>query len=296
MPDMKTDILRSQKHLIKQQHDDVKVPMFVIQPTKGWGSLALHEIWEYRDLLYFLIWREIKGRYRQMALGPLWIILRPLLNMVVFTLIFGTVAKLPSNGVPYPLFTYSALLPWTFFVGAVTGASNSLLSYKDLMAKVYFPRLLVPIVSVLSSFVDFMISFLILLGMMVGYGYVPTWAIFTVPLYLILAAATALTVGLWSASWIVHYHDVSEVVSYLVRGWMFVTPVVYAISIIPERWLTLYRLNPMTNVIEGFRWALLGTGQPPDLLFFISALLIVPLLIAGAFYFRRTERTIVDIA
>jgi lipopolysaccharide transport system permease protein len=276
--------------------DEVNAPVLVIQPTRGWGRLALREIWEYRDLLYFLFWRELKGRYRQMALGPLWIVLCPLLNMILFTLIFGMVAKLPSNGVPYPLFTYAALLPWTFFVGAVTGSSTSLLSYKDLIAKVYFPRLIVPVVSIFSSLVDFAISFVILLGMMAGYGYFPTWAIVTIPLYLLVAAVTALTVGLWSASWIVHYHDVNEVVSYLVRGWMCVTPVVYAMSIIPGKWLTLYRLNPMTNVIEGFRWALLGVGQPPDFLFVMSALFVVPLLITGAFYFRRTERTIVDIA
>jgi lipopolysaccharide transport system permease protein len=272
------------------------VPTLIIQPTKGWGSLALHEVWEYRDLLYFLLWRDVKGRYRQMALGPLWIVLRPLLNMVLFTFIFGTVAKLPSDGVPYPLFTYSALLPWTFFNSAVMGAANSLLSYKDLIAKVYFPRLLVPIVSILSGLIDFGISFVILLGMMIWYGYSFTWNLVTIPLYLLLVAATALAVGLWSASWIVYYRDVKEILSYIIRGWMFVTPVVYAMSIVPERWQTLYRLNPMTNIVEGFRWALLGVGQPPDLLFVISALLVVSLLISGAFYFRRTERTIVDIA
>jgi lipopolysaccharide transport system permease protein len=272
------------------------VPTLVIQPTKGWGRLGLHEVWEYRDLLYFLLWRDIKGRYRQMALGPLWIVLRPLFNMVLFTLIFGKVAKLPSDGIPYPLFTYSALLPWTFFSGAVMGASGSLLGHKDLIAKVYFPRLIVPVVSILSGLVDFTISFIILLGMMVFYGYFPTFAILTIPLYLLVVAATALTVGLWAASWIVHYHDVMEIISYGVRGWMYATPVVYALSIVPERWRTLYRLNPMANVIEGFRWALLGTGESPDALFLLSTLLVIPFLIAGAFYFRRTERTIVDIA
>ena len=289
---MSTDTVRQQDQLAEAQ----QAPVLMIQPSKGWGRLGLHEVWEYRDLLYFLIWRDLKGRYRQMALGPLWIVLRPLLNMVLFTLIFGKVAKLPSNGIPYPLFTYSALLPWTFFAGAVTGAAGSLLSYKNLIAKVYFPRLIVPVVSVLSGLVDFTISFLILLGMMAGYGYFPTVAILTIPFFLLVAAATALTVGLWAASWIVHYHDVKEVVSYGIRGWMYATPVVYALSIVPERWQTLYRLNPMTNVIEGFRWALLGTGESPDAMFVVSALLVLPLLITGAFYFRRTERTIVDIA
>ena len=284
--------MKQQKLVMKQ-----KRPVLVIQPTRGWGSLALHEVWEYRDLLYFLIWRDIKGRYRQMALGPLWIVLRPLFNMVLFTLIFGTVAKLPSDGIPYPLFTYTALLPWTFFAGAATGAANSLLGYKDLIAKVYFPRLIVPVVSILSALIDFCMSFVILLGLMVFYGYYPTWtAIFMLPLYLFLAGATALSVGLWVASWIVHYHDVNEILSYIIRGWMYITPVVYASSIIPERWQWLYRLNPMTNVIEGFRGTLLETGQPSELMFLLSLLLIVPLLISGTFYFRRTERTIIDIA
>ena len=207
------------------------------------------------------------------------------------------VAKLPSDGVPYPIFTYTALLPWTFFSGAVLGAASSLLSNKHLIAKVYFPRLIVPVVSILSGLIDFSISFLILLGMMLYYGYVPTWRVLIIPVYLLLAAATALAVGLWAASWIVHYHDVNEILSYIIRGWMYATPVVYALSIIPERWRALYRfINPMTNVIEGFRWALLGTGQPPDHITLLSALWILPFLIAGAFYFRRTERTIVDIA
>jgi lipopolysaccharide transport system permease protein len=272
------------------------VPTLVIQSTSGWGSLALHEFWEYRDLLYFLIWRDIKGRYRQMALGPLWIILRPLLNMVVFTVIFGTVAKLPSDEVPFPLFTYSALLPWTFFSTAATEAANSLFKYKELIAKVYFPRLLIPVANVIAGLIDFTMSFVILVGMIMFYGYSLRWTMVTIPLYLMLASATALTVGLWAACWIVHYHDVRELVAYIIRGWLFVTPVVYAMSIIPEKWRILYRLNPMTTVVDGFRWALLGVGHPPDLMFLISTLMVIILLISGAYYFRRTERTIVDIA
>lgn len=283
-------------HTSEYDIQNLQRPTFIIQPTSGWGRLALDEVWEYRDLLYFLLWREVKGRYRQMALGPLWIVIRPLLNMVVFTVIFGAVAKLPSAGIPYPLFTYAALLPWIFFAGAVTGASNSLRAYKELIAKVYFPRLLVPVVSVISGVIDFSVSFLILLGMMLWYGYGFTWTLLLIPAFLLLAAATALAVGLWCASWIVHYHDVEEVVGYVVRGWMFVTPVVYAISIIPEQWRMVYRLNPMTTVVEGFRWALFATGTPPDGVSLVSALLVIPALIGGAFYFRRTERTIVDIA
>ena len=247
-------------------------------------------------MLYFLLWRDVKGRYKQMALGPLWIVLHPILNMAIFTVIFGMVAKLPTDGAPYPVFAYTALLPWTFFSSAVMGAANSLLSHRHLITKVYFPRLIVPIVSVLSGLIDFAISFCILLGMMAWFGYMPGWQIITLPMFLLLAAMTALAVGLWSATWIVHYHDVAEVLGYLLRGWMYATPVVYAVSMIPERWRGVYRLNPMTNVIEGFRWALLKTGTPPDRFFWLSVLLVAPLLISGAYYFRRAERTIVDIA
>ena len=275
---------------------DEQTPFFTIEPTTGWGRLGLREIWEYRDLLYFLLWRDVKGRYKQMALGPLWIVIHPLLNMVIFSLVFGVVAKLPSNGVPYPIFTYTAILPWTFFSSAVMGATHSLLSNSHLITKVYFPRLIVPIVSVLAGLIDFSISFLILLGMMVYYGYLPGWRIFALPFFLLLAAAIGLGVGLWAATWVMHYRDVAQLVSYLVRGWMYVTPVVYSMSIIPERWQPLYRLNPMTNVIEGFRWALLGAGTPPDKFLLFSMMLTIPLLIGGAYYFRRTERTIVDIA
>lgn len=275
---------------------EIEFPVLTIQPTKGWGRLGLRDIWEYRDLLYFLLWRDVKGRYKQMALGPLWIVLHPILNMAIFTVIFGMVAKLPTDGAPYPVFAYTALLPWTFFSSAVMGAANSLLSHRHLITKVYFPRLIVPIVSVLSGLIDFAISFCILLGMMAWFGYMPGWQIITLPMFLLLAAMTALAVGLWSATWIVHYHDVAEVLGYLLRGWMYATPVVYAVSMIPERWRGVYRLNPMTNVIEGFRWALLKTGTPPDRFFWLSVLLVAPLLISGAYYFRRAERTIVDIA
>jgi lipopolysaccharide transport system permease protein len=296
---MDSDTRKPQNHLahtFNQSRDEANIPTLIIQSTRGWGSLALREVWEYRDLLYFLLWRDVKGHYRQMALGPLWIVIRPLLNMVLFTFIFGTVAKLPSDEIPYPLFAYSALLPWTFFSSALSGSANSLLSYKDLIAKVYFPRLVVPIVSILSGLVDFAISFFILLAMMIFYGYPLRWTIFIVPLYLLLAAATALAVGLWIASWIVYYRDINEILIYFLRVWMYASPVVYASSLIPKQWRTLYQLNPMTNVIEGFRWALLHVGQPSGFLFLFSTLLVIPVLILGAYHFRLTERTIVDMA
>jgi lipopolysaccharide transport system permease protein len=243
-----------------------------------------------------MLWRDVKGRYRQMAFGPLWMVINPLLNMVLFTVIFGVVAKLPSDGIPYPLFNYAALLPWTFFAGALFSAANSLLSNRDLIAKVYFPRLVTPLVGVLSSLFDFAISFIILLGMMLWYGYGVSLAMLVVPVYLLLAAMTGLAVGLWAASWIVHFRDVNSVLSYLVRLWMYATPVVYATSLVPERWMGLYMLNPMANVIEGIRWALLGVGRPPDLNLLLSFIIVIPLMVAGAYYFRRTERSIVDIA
>jgi lipopolysaccharide transport system permease protein len=275
---------------------DAETPTTVIRPSHGWGALRLDEVWEYRHLVYFLILRDVKSRYRQMALGPLWYVLNPLFSMVLNTLIFGVVARLPTDGVPYPIFNYSALLPWGYFLGAVNGAVNSLFSYRNLISKVYFPRLVVPLVGVLSGLVDFAIQFVILIGMMLIYGYRPRWAILTVPLFLIAAAATALAVGLFVASWRVHYRDVGNIMRFVMHGWMYATPVVYAISMIPERWRLVYRLNPMTNVIQGFRWALLGVGQPPDWISVLSVAVALPILVFGAFYFRRTERTIVDYA
>ncbi|HPG00730.1 MAG TPA: ABC transporter permease [Kiritimatiellia bacterium] len=267
-----------------------------IRAYKGLVPLGLRELWNYRDLIYFFLWRDIKGRYRQMALGPLWIIIHPLLNMFIFTLIFGMVAKLPSDGIPYPIFNYAALLPWGFFGGALFAAANSLLSYRNLISKVYFPRLVAPVVGVLSGLVDLGISFLVFLGMMWWYGFPLTLAVLWLPVYLLLAAMTALAVGLWMASWIVHFHDVADMLSYAVKFWMYATPIVYATSMIPVRWQAVYRLNPMTNVVEGFRWALCGAGDPSFKMLGISFLVVTPILISGAYYFRKTERSIVDIA
>jgi lipopolysaccharide transport system permease protein len=266
----------------------------VIQPTRGWSSLALHELWEYRELLWFLTWRNIKGRYRQMALGPLWIIIKPLVSMVIYSVIFGTLAKLPSEGVPYPIFTYTALLPWGYFSGAAGASVGSLVSQMGVISKVYFPRLVVPISAVLSGLVELAVSFVILLGMMAYYGFAPSLAVLTLPLYLLLATAAALGVGLWSATMTVRFRDLQTLISYGLQGWMYATPVAYAASLIPERWQWLYQLNPMYWVIEGFRWALLGTGQAPKLLMLIPVGFVLMLLTSGAFVFRRTERTIVD--
>lgn len=273
------------------------VTLTSIRPVSGLVPLNLHELWEYRELVVFMLLREIKGRYRQTALGPLWIVLAPIVNMVLFTLIFGKLAKFSSDiSIPYPLFSYSALLPWGFFSGSLFMAAVSLYSYKDLISKVYFPRLIVPLVGVAAALVDFLISFGILIVMTYSYGYALSLHALMIPVYLLLAALTGLAVGLWSATIIVHFQDVNTILGYVVKVWMYASPVVYATTMVPEKLLFLYRLNPMTTVIEGFRWALLSEGTPSLKMLLISFLTVIPILVSGAYYFRRTERNIVDIA
>lgn len=267
----------------------------MIQRTRGWGKLALHDVWEYRELLWFLTSRDIKGRYRQMALGPLWIIIRPLIHMVIFSVIFGALAKLPSDGLPYPVFTYTALLPWTYFAGAASQSVGSLVSQMHVISKVYFPRLVVPLSAVLSGLLDLFVSFIVLFGMMAYYGFVPDLAVLTLPLYILMGTATALGVGLWGATLAVRFRDLQFAITYGIQVWMYATPVAYTAKLIPERWQVLYQLNPMYWVIEGFRWALLGKGHAPDLLMLVPMGFVVLLVISGAFVFRRTERTIVDL-
>jgi lipopolysaccharide transport system permease protein len=268
----------------------------VIEPARGWVPLRLNELWEYRDLLYFMVWRDLKSRYRQMALGPLWIVVQPLVSMVLYTVIFGLIAKLPSDGLPYPVFCYTALLPWGFFSSAFANASGSLFGSKELISKVYFPRLIVPLSQTIGNLIDFGISFLILIGLMVYYRIAPTWGLVLLPVFILVAALTGLGTGLLFAGPIVRYRDFGQVAGYLMRMWMYATPVVYSISIIPEQWRWLYRLNPMTGVIEGFRWALLGTGQPPDSSFVASGAVVLVLFVAGLYQFKRAEHSIVDIA
>jgi lipopolysaccharide transport system permease protein len=266
----------------------------VIKPSRGWDALGLDEVWEYRELLFFLLWREVKGRYRQMAFGPLWIILQPLINMVIFSVIFGSFAQLPSEGVPYPIFTYVALLPWQFFTNATQKSAQSLLNQKHVIAKVYFPRMVIPIAAVGSALIDFLASFVVLIGMMLFYGVSFEWTMLTLPLFLLLTAATALGIGLWLAGLAVKFHDVALGVRYGIQVLKYLTPVAYSATLVPPRWQTLYRLNPMTGVVQGFRWALLGAGQAPDWTTAVSAAAVLALLVTGAYYFRRTERTIVD--
>ena len=284
-------LLKTEKAAVTAQ-----VPVTVIEAARGWSALRLHELWEYRDLLYFMTMRDLQSRYRQMALGPLWIVIQPLLTMVLYTVIFGNLARLPSDGQPYAVFTFTALLPWGVFTDAVSAASGCLLSNRQLLNKVYFPRLIIPLSKIASSLVDFAIAFVILLIMLAAYGLRPTWGILLLPVFLVVAIVTGLAVGLWFAGVIVRYRDFGQVLGIMLRFWMYGTPVVYSMSLVPEQWLWVYRLNPMVGVVEGFRWALLGTGQPPDWSLAASMALCLVVLVGALYNFRRVERTIVDVA
>jgi len=267
-----------------------------IEPSHGWVSLRLHELWEYRELLYFLIWRDIKVRYKQTLLGATWAIIQPFFTMVIFSLFFGRLAAIPSDGVPYPIFSFAALVPWTFFANGLTQASNSLVGSAQLIKKIYFPRLLVPIASVASGVIDFLLAFVVLLGMMIHYGVVPTANVVWLPPLLALALVTSLGVGLWFSAMNVMYRDVRYVVPFLVQIWLFCTPIAYPSSLIPERWRPLYGLNPMVGVVEGFRWALLGTDTAPGPVVAVSSMVALAILVGGAYFSRRMERTFADIA
>jgi lipopolysaccharide transport system permease protein len=265
-----------------------------IEPSRGWVSLKLRELWAYRELLYFLTWRDIKVRYKQTALGAAWAVIQPFFTMVLFSLFFGQLAKIPSDNIPYPIFAYAALLPWNFFANSLGQSANSLVSSANLIQRVYFPRLVLPISSVLSGVVDFAIAFLVLLGMMLYYHIMPTSGIWLLPLFLLMAFVTSLGVGMWLSALNVEYRDVKYIVPFLTQFWMFATPVVYPSSLLHEPWRTLYGLNPMVGVVEGFRWVLLGT-QPPGSMLAVSALVSIGLLVSGTYYFRRMEKTFADV-
>jgi lipopolysaccharide transport system permease protein len=266
-----------------------------IEPSRGFISLRLRELWNYNELLYFLAWRDIKLHYKQTLLGVAWAIIQPLFTMVVFSLFFGKLAKVPSDGIPYPVFSYAALVPWTFFANGLSQASNSLVGNANLIKKVYFPRLVVPISSVFSGVLDFVFAFVVLLGMMMVYGITPTGDILWLPFLLLLSFVTALGVGLWLSAMNVQFRDVRYALPFLVQAWMFATPIAYPSSLLGEPWRTLYGLNPMVGVIEGFRWALLGTNTAPGPIIAVSSLAAVVVLISGAYYFRRMEKTFADV-
>jgi lipopolysaccharide transport system permease protein len=266
----------------------------VLKPTKGWISLNLKDLWRYRELIYFLTWRDILVRYKQTLLGASWAVLQPLMQMVVFNFLFGNMANISTGDIPRPIFTFSALLPWNLFAKALSETSNSLVSSRNMITKVYFPRLVVPISSVLSGVVDFMIAFLILIGMMIYYQVSVPFTVWIVPLLIILALIVALGVGLWFSAWNLHYRDVRYFIPFLSQFWMLASPIAYPLSRIPEKFKTLYMLNPMVGVVEGFRWALLGGDPVPQLALISSVGIGLLVLIGGLFYFRRMERTFAD--
>jgi lipopolysaccharide transport system permease protein len=273
-----------------------ELPTLRIAPSKGWVPLKLKDLWEYRELLYFLVWRDIKVRYKQTALGVTWAIIQPFFTMVVFSIFFGHLAKVPSDGIPYPLFSFAALVPWTFFANGLSQSSNSLVGSGTLITKVYFPRLIIPLASVFSGIVDFVLAFIVLLGMMVYYGVMPTTInVLWLPLFLLLALTTALGVGLWLSALNVEYRDVRYIVPFITQFWMLATPIGYPSSLLQQPWRTLYGLNPMVGVAEGFRWALLGTNTAPGPIIAVSSAAAVLILVTGAFYFRRMEKTFADL-
>ena len=273
-----------------------ELPTLRIAPSKGWVPLKLRDLWEYRELLYFLIWRDIKVRYKQTALGATWAIIQPFFTMVVFSIFFGHLAKVPSDGIPYPLFSFAALVPWTFFANGLSQSSNSLVGSGTLITKVYFPRLIIPLASVFSGIVDFVLAFVVLLGMMVYYGLMPTTMnVLWLPLFLLLALTTSLGVGLWLSALNVEYRDVRYIVPFITQFWMLATPIGYPSSLLQQPWRTLYGLNPMVGVAEGFRWSLLGTNTAPGPIIAVSSAAAVLILVTGAFYFRRMEKTFADL-
>ena len=273
-----------------------------IRPSHGLGSLNLGDLWLYRELIYFLTWRDIKVRYKQTILGAAWAVLQPVLQMVVFTLLFSRVAHLTSNGLPYPIFNFAALLPWRLFAKGLNDAGRSLVANRNMVTKVYFPRLVIPMASVMGGLVDFVIAFFVLVGLMVyyhlkpdsGYRFIPSWALLSLPIFLLLAMLTAFGVSLWLSALNVLYRDVAYVLPFLTELWFFVTPVVYSSSEIPEQFRLLYALNPMTGVVEAFRWALFSNQTAPGLTVTISAVAALGVLVTGLFYFRRMERVFAD--
>jgi lipopolysaccharide transport system permease protein len=278
-------------------------PFIRIRPTKGWVSLNFEEFWRYRELLYFFVWRDIKIRYKQTILGASWAIIQPLFTMVIFSLFFGRLAQVPSDGIPYPLFSYTALVPWTFFANGVTQASNSLVNNADMIRKIYFPRIALPISAVFAGLVDFTLAFIVLIGMIIGFSIVPaanydaqlTLRVIWLPLFLLLALVTTLGVSFWFSAMNAQFRDVRFVVPFLIQAWLFITPIAYPSSLLSEPWRTLYGINPMAGVVEGFRWALLGTDTAPGSMMIVSVLAAVLILIGGTYYFRRMETKLADV-
>ena len=286
---------KTENALIQENVTYSDLPRTRRKPSVGWAWPKFRELWEYRELLFFFVWRDIKVRYKQTVLGALWAIIQPFFTMVVFSLFFGRLAKIPSDGLPYPIFSYAALVPWTFFANALTQASNSLVVSANMIKKIYFPRLTLPIATVLAGIIDFVLAFLVLLGMMFYYDLVPTVNIIWVPLFLLLALITSLGMSLWLSALNVQFRDVHFTIPFLTQAWLFLTPIAYPSSLLPDPWRTLYGVNPMVGVVEGFRWALLGTDTAPGPMMIVSAVVALLIFISGAFYFRRMENSFADV-
>lgn len=274
---------------------EIKQTPLAVRKNETKLALKLKELWEYHELIYFLVWRDLKVRYKQTALGVTWAVLQPFLTMVVFTIFFGKLAKVPSDGVPYPIFSFAALLPWQLFANALSNSSNSLVSNSALITKVYFPRIIMPLSSIIAGLVDFLVAFLVLIGMMVYYGITPTSAVYTLPFFLLLALLTSFAVSLWLSALNVKYRDVKYTIPFLTQFWLFVTPIAYPSSLVPEKWKLIYGLNPMAGVVEGFRWALVGTSSLNWYVMSVSVTIVVVLLVGGLIYFRYMEKTFADI-
>lgn len=270
-------------------------PPLIIAAGNSHLGAQIRDLWHYRELFYFLAWRDFKVRYKQTVLGAAWAVIQPFFTMIVFSIFFGYLGKIPSDGIPYPVFAYCALLPWSLFAYALNEASNSLVNNQDLITKVYFPRLIVPIAPLFVGLVDFGIAFIVLIGMMGFYGIVPGVAVLATPLFVILAVLTALAVGTWLSALNVQFRDVRYTIPFLTQLWLLATPVAYPSSLLPEPWRSLYGLNPMAGVVEGFRWALLGQTGAPGALIVVSSAAVVALLIGGLWYFSRMEQTFADI-
>jgi lipopolysaccharide transport system permease protein len=275
--------------------EESDVPVTSIRPISGWVRIGFNDIWEYRDLLRLLAWRDIKVRYKQTALGAAWAVLQPFLTMAVFSLFFGRLAKVPSDGLPYPIFAFAALVPWGFFSTSLSQAANSLVGSANMIKKVYFPRLLVPMSCVASALIDFCIAFVVLLGFMMWYRIAPTLNVIWLPAFMMLALVTSLGAGFWLSAINVRYRDVRFTVPFMLQFWLFATPIAYPSSLLDEPWKTLYGLNPMAGVVEGFRWALLGTDTPPGPMILVSGVAALVLFFSGAFFFRRMESFFADV-
>jgi lipopolysaccharide transport system permease protein len=273
---------------------DPELKELIIRPTRGWVALNLADLWNYRELIFFLTWRDISVRYKQTILGAAWAIIQPFFTMVVFTIFFGQLGKIPSDGLPYTIFSFCALLPWQLFAYSLTESGNSLVANQNLITKVYFPRAVIPMAATLSGLLDFVIAFIMLLLMMLFYQIRPTLAVWTLPLFVLLALITAIGAGLWLSALNVEFRDVRYTIPFLTQFWMFITPIAYPASIVPEQWRVLYGINPMVGVVEGFRWALLGNGNPPGPLMAVSVLAAIGLFVSGFYYFKRMERTFAD--